>query len=83
MGAVVGLAVAEGSSPVPVLKKKKKKGVLHPSTGPRPLGTMLGAKLLSELLCDAGGPRTLGGLSTMIVRLGQVAGAVRLPGAEW
>ncbi|KAL2282818.1 hypothetical protein FJTKL_10424 [Diaporthe vaccinii] len=38
-------------------------------------------KFLSELLCDAAARRL--GLDTMVVRVGQVAGAVRRPGGEW
>ena len=39
------------------------------------------SKFLSELLCDAAARRL--GTDTMILRVGQVAGAVRLSGGEW
>lgn len=39
------------------------------------------SKFLSELLCDAAARRL--GLDTVVLRVGQVAGAVRRPGGEW
>lgn len=39
------------------------------------------SKFLSELLCAAAARRL--GLDTVVVRVGQVAGAVRRPGGEW
>lgn len=39
------------------------------------------SKFLSELLCDTAARRL--GLDTMVLRIGQVAGAVRRPGGEW
>lgn len=39
------------------------------------------SKFLSELLCDTAARRL--GVDTMVLRIGQVAGAVRRPGGEW
>lgn len=39
------------------------------------------SKFLSELLCDTAARRL--GLDALVVRVGQVAGAVRRPGGEW
>lgn len=39
------------------------------------------SKFLSELLCDIAARKL--GLDTMVLRVGQVAGAVRQPGGEW
>lgn len=39
------------------------------------------SKFLSELICDTAARRL--GLDTMVLRVGQVAGAVRRPGGEW